>query len=57
MLLAVHMSSLMVVLVVLVLVAILGGGYGYHRYGWAGGASPVGLALVVLLVLWLAGRL
>ncbi len=35
----------------------LGGGYGYHRRGWAGGASPAAIVLLVLLVLWLAGRL
>ena len=55
--LAAHMSTLTLVLVVCLLVVLLGGGYGYHRWGWAGGASPIGVALLVLQVLWLAGRI
>jgi len=57
MLVAAHMSTLTIVLVVCLLVVFLGGGYGYRRWGWAGGASPVGVALLVLQVLWLAGRI
>jgi hypothetical protein len=54
---AAHMSTLTIVLIVCLLVVVFGGGYGYHQRNWAIGASPLGVVLLVLLVLWLAGRI
>ena len=51
------MSPLMILLLVLLAVAVLGGGFGYQRYGPWGGGFPVGLVLIVLLVLYLTGHL
>ena len=48
------------ILIVILLILIFGGGGGYyaHRsYGLPGLGSVVGLIVVVLLVLWLLGRL
>jgi len=45
--------SLLIILLVLALVC---GGLGYDRFGYYGW-SPVGVLLVVVLVLWLTGRL
>jgi hypothetical protein len=47
---------LMTILLVLLVLALLGGGIGYSRYGFAG-LSPAGILLVVLLVLFLSGHL
>ncbi len=47
---------LMTILLVLLVLALVGGGIGYSRYGFAG-MSPAGLLLVVLLVLFLSGNL
>lgn len=47
---------LMTILLVLLVLALVGGGIGYSRYGFAG-MSPAGLLLVVLLVLFLSGHL
>jgi hypothetical protein len=47
---------LMIVLVVCLLLALVGGGWGHSRYGYAGW-SPAGLFLVVLALLWLTGNL
>jgi len=43
-------------LIVVLVVALLGGGVGHSRYGFAGW-SPAGLILLVLGVLWLTGHL
>lgn len=52
--------SLLTILLIFLVFAILVGGYGhaYHRdtYGYWGW-SPLGLIVVALLVLWIAGRL
>jgi hypothetical protein len=47
---------LMTFLIVVLVVALLGGGVGHSRYGFAGW-SPAGLILLVLGVLWLTGHL
>ena len=46
----------MTILVILLLIALLGGGFGYSRLGYAGW-SPAALIALVLLVLLLMGRL
>lgn len=46
----------MTLLIVLIIVALIGGGLGHERFGVAGW-SPVGIILVVVLVLFLSGRL
>ncbi|MFO0607021.1 MAG: hypothetical protein U0324_27865 [Polyangiales bacterium] len=43
-------------LIVLLLLALTGGAVGYGRYG-AAGLSPAGLIVVVLVALFLMGRL
>ena len=48
---------MLVLVIVLILLALGGGGLGYSRYGVVGGITPIGLILVVLLVLYLAGYL
>ncbi len=47
---------LTILLVVLLVLALLGGGLGHGRFGYAGW-SPAGLLVVVLVVLFLTGRL
>ena len=47
---------LTIILVVFFLFAIGGGGWAHSRYGYAGW-SPAGVILLVLLVLWVTGRL
>jgi hypothetical protein len=47
---------MLTILVILLLIALLGGGVGYGRYGFAG-MSPAGLLIVILIVLALTGRL
>jgi hypothetical protein len=47
---------LMIILVVCIVLALGGGGLGHSRYGYAGW-SPAGLLIVVLVVLWMTGRL
>jgi hypothetical protein len=47
---------LLVVLLVVLVLALGGGGWGHSRYGYAGW-SPAGLILIVLAVLYFAGRL
>jgi len=45
------------ILVLLIVVTALGGGgWGYRRYGWMGGA-PTGLVFLVLALLYLTGHL
>jgi hypothetical protein len=48
------MSLLLIILLVLLLA---GGGFGYSRYGFAGGSGIVGTLLLIILILWLAGAL
>jgi hypothetical protein len=46
------------ILIIVLLIVLLGGGggyYGYRNYGGAGLGGALGLVLVVLLVVWLAG--
>jgi hypothetical protein len=46
------------ILIVVLLILLLGGGYyGYSSYGGRGLGGVVGLALVVVLVLWFVGAL
>lgn len=47
---------ILTILLVLLLISLLGGGLSYPHYG-AWGFSPLGLILIVLLVLYLAGGL
>jgi len=47
--------SLMTLLLILLVFAVVGGGLGQGRFGYAGW-SPAGILLVVLLVFWLMGR-
>ncbi len=47
---------MLTILIVLLVIALVGGGIGHPRYGYAGW-SPAGLVIVVLIVLLLMGRL
>jgi hypothetical protein len=47
---------MMLLLVLLLVVAVLGGGFGHSRFGFAGW-SPAAILVVVLVVLALSGRL
>ena len=47
---------LFTILIVLLVVSLLGGGWGYSRFGYVG-FSPVGLIVAILLILWLTGNL
>ena len=47
---------LTILLIVLLVLALGGGGFGHSRFG-AAGWSPAGIILLVLVVLWLTGRL
>jgi hypothetical protein len=47
---------MLTLLIVLLLLALLGGGFGYSRFG-AAGMSPAALIVLVLIVLALTGRL
>jgi hypothetical protein len=47
---------MLTILVILLLLALLGGGVGYGRYGFAG-MSPAGILIVILIVMALTGRL
>jgi len=47
---------LLTIILVLLVLSLIGGGWGYSRwgvYGW----SPAGAILLVLLILWLTGNL
>ena len=48
--------TLTTLLIILLVVAVAGGGWTSSTYGWAGW-SPAGLIVVILLILWLMGRL
>ena len=45
---------MLTILVILLLVALLGGGLGHSRFGYAGW-SPAGIILVILLVMFFTG--
>lgn len=45
---------IMTILAILLILALLGGGWGYPRYG-AWGWSPLGLILLIILILYLTG--
>jgi len=47
---------MLTLLIVLLLLAVLGGGFGYSRFG-AAGMSPAALIVLVLIVLALTGHL
>jgi len=47
---------LFTILIVLLILTLLGGTWGYSRWGFAG-MSPAGVVLVVLLIMWLTGHL
>ena len=47
---------LMMILLVLLVVALVGGGMGHSRYGYAGW-SPAGILVAIVVVLWLTGNL
>ncbi len=47
---------LLTILVILLLLALLGGGWGHSRYGYASW-SPVGLIVLILVILALTGAL
>jgi hypothetical protein len=47
---------ILTILIVLLVLSVLGGGWGYSRFGYAS-LSPVGVVLIVVLVLWLTGHL
>ncbi|MBS1148894.1 MAG: hypothetical protein H6Q89_592 [Myxococcaceae bacterium] len=47
---------LITILVVVLLLSLIGGGIGHGKFGYAGW-SPAGVILLVLLVLFLTGRL
>lgn len=45
---------LMTILIVLIILALVGGGLGHSRYGYAGW-SPAGILILVLVVLFFTG--
>ena len=46
---------MLTILFILLVLALVGGGVGHSRYGYAGW-SPAGIIIVVLLVLFLTGN-
>ena len=46
---------MMTILLILLVLALLGGGVGHSRFGYAGW-SPAGILLVILLVMFFTGR-
>lgn len=47
---------LLTILLVVLVVSLVGGGVGHSRFGYAGW-SPAGIILVILVILFLTGRL
>lgn len=43
-------------LLIIILLLLGGGGWGYSRYG-AAGASPIGILLIILIVMYFSGNL
>jgi hypothetical protein len=50
-------SLITILLVVLIVFALVGGGFGYQRFGVAGGISPLGIVLLIWLLLYLTGNI
>ena len=48
--------SLTTLLIILLVIALLGGGLGHGRFGYAGW-SPAGILLVILLIMLVSGRI
>jgi hypothetical protein len=48
---------MLLIILVVFLVLSVGGGFASHREGYYVGWSPLGLITLILLILWLAGRL
>lgn len=46
---------LFTILIVLLVLSLLGGGWGYSRYGYAA-VSPLGIVLVLFLLLYFTGH-
>jgi len=51
------MGTILIILLVILLLAGGGSYWGYNRYGGTGLGGVLGLVIVVLVVLWLAGAL
>lgn len=49
-------SMLLTILLVVLVLALVGGGFGHSRYGYAGW-SPAGIIVVILLVMFFTGHL
>ena len=49
-------TGMLLLLILLLFLAVVGGGFGYSRYGYAGW-SPAAIIVVILIVMLLAGRL
>lgn len=47
---------LITILVIFLILAVVGGGWGYPRWGYASW-SPIGLIVLILIILWVAGYL
>jgi hypothetical protein len=47
--------SLTTLLIILLVIALLGGGLGHGRFGYAGW-SPAGILIVILLIMLVTGR-
>lgn len=47
---------LLTILLVVLVLALVGGGFGHSRYGYAGW-SPAGIIVVILLVMFFTGHL
>lgn len=52
---SVRRFNMFTILIILLVLALLGGGLGHGRYGYAGW-SPAGILVIVLLVLFLSGH-
>ena len=48
--------SVMTILIILLVIALLGGGLGHGRFGYAGW-SPAGILVVILLIMLVSGRI
>ena len=51
------MPTILIIILILLLLGGGGGHYGYSQWGPVGGGGFVGVALVIILVLFLTGRL
>ena len=47
---------LITILLILLVLSVFGGGWGYPRWGYASW-SPIGLIVLILLIMWIAGYL